>query len=101
MRLGLKWHGHGVLRALGAASGCQAETLRLYALIATMDAPAPPPLLADQSPTWASASRGARGWKLKQLADRLAEMPCLVAKNVAEGWILVIPQWPAMAGVRK
>ena len=73
----------------------------LYALIATMDAAAPLPSLADQSPTWASASRGARGWKLKQLADRLAEMPCLVAKNVAERWILVIPQWPAMAGVRK
>ena len=50
---------------------------------------------------WASASRGARGWELKQLADRLAEMPCLVAKDVAEGWIFVIPQWPAMAGVRK
>jgi hypothetical protein len=81
-----------VLRALGAASGRQAETLRLYALIATMDAAAPLPSLADQSPTWASASRGAGGWKLKQLADRLAEMPCLVAKDVAEGWILVIPQ---------
>jgi hypothetical protein len=43
----------------------------LYALIATMDAAAPLPSLADQSPTWASASRGARGWKLDQLADPL------------------------------
>ena len=59
--------------ALGAASGRQAVTLRLYALIATMDAAAPLPSLADQSPTWASASGLARGWELKQLADRLAE----------------------------
>jgi hypothetical protein len=36
-----------------------------------MDAAAPLPSLADQSPTWASASRGARGWKLDQLADPL------------------------------
>jgi hypothetical protein len=56
--------------ALGAASGRQAVTLLLYA-IATMDAAAPLPSLADQSPTWASASRGARGWKLNQLADPL------------------------------
>ena len=86
---------------MGAASGRQAETLRLYALIATMDAAAPLPSLADQESTWASASSLARSWGLKQLTDRLAEMPCLVAKNVAEGWILVIPQWAAMAGVRK
>jgi DNA polymerase I len=52
----------------------QADTLRLYRLIATMDAAAAPlPSLADQAPTWASASGLARGWKLKQLADRLAE----------------------------
>ena len=52
----------------------QAEMLRLYRLIATMDASAPLPSLADQEPTWASASTLARNWGLNQLADRLAEM---------------------------
>src|ERR1700761_5762121 len=51
----------------------QAEMLRLYRLIATMDAKAPLPLLADQEPTWASASNLARTWRLNQLADRLHE----------------------------
>jgi hypothetical protein len=49
----------------------QAEMLRLYRLIATMDAKAPLPSLADQRPTWASASGLARTWGLNQLADRL------------------------------
>jgi DNA polymerase-1 len=52
----------------------QAEMLRLYRLIATMDAKAPLPLLADQEPTWGSASTFARNWGLNQLADRLGEM---------------------------
>ena len=47
--------------------------LRLYRLIATMDAAAPLPSLADQAPTWGSASNLARSWGLNQLADRLAE----------------------------
>ena len=51
----------------------QAGTLRLYRLIATMDAKAPLPALADQEPTWASASNLARTWGLNQLADRLHE----------------------------
>ena len=51
----------------------QAETLHLYRLIATMDAAAPLLSLADQAPTWASASNLARSWGLKQLGDRLAE----------------------------
>jgi DNA polymerase-1 len=38
----------------------QAEMLRRYRVIATMDASAPLPSLADQKPTWASASRLAR-----------------------------------------
>jgi DNA polymerase I len=50
----------------------QAEMLRLYRLIATMDAKAPLPSLADQEPTWAAASTFARSWGMKQLADRLA-----------------------------
>jgi hypothetical protein len=48
--------------------------LRLYRLIATMDAKAPLPLLADQQPTWGSAVTFARDWGLNQLADRLAGM---------------------------
>jgi DNA polymerase I len=51
----------------------QAKMLRLYRLIATMDAKAPLPSLADQEPTWASASSLARAWGLNQLADRLDE----------------------------
>jgi DNA polymerase-1 len=51
----------------------QTEMLRLYRLIATMDASAPLPTLADQEPTWASASNLARTWGLNQLADRLHE----------------------------
>ena len=53
----------------------QAKMLRLYRLIATMDAKAPvPPSLADQEPRWVSASTLARDWGLNQLADRLHEM---------------------------
>jgi exodeoxyribonuclease-3 len=53
----------------------QAKMLRLYRLIATMDAKAPvPPSLADQEPRWVSASTFARDWGLNQLADRLHEM---------------------------
>jgi DNA polymerase I len=52
----------------------QAETLRLYRLIATMDSSAPLASLADQAPTWASASSLALSWGLKQLADRLDGM---------------------------
>jgi exodeoxyribonuclease-3 len=52
----------------------QAKMLRLYRLIATMDAKAPLPLLADQQPRWASASTFARDWGLNQLAERLDEM---------------------------
>ena len=51
----------------------QAKMLRLYRSIATMDASAPLPSLADQAPTWAVASELARSWGLRQLADRLSE----------------------------
>ena len=49
----------------------QAKMLRLYRLIATMDAKAPLPSLADQEPAWGSASDFARDWGLNQLANRL------------------------------
>jgi DNA polymerase-1 len=51
----------------------EAKMLRLYRLIATMNASAPLPSLVDQAPNWALASSLARSWGLNQLADRLAE----------------------------
>src|ERR1700722_9447592 len=62
----------GVLKA--GLFQTQAKMLRLYRLIATMDAEAPVPSLADQEPTWVSASTFARDWGLNQLADRLQGM---------------------------
>jgi DNA polymerase-1 len=52
----------------------QAEQLRLYRRIATMDRSAPLPALKDQTPTWAEAAALAREWELNRLADRLAEL---------------------------
>jgi exodeoxyribonuclease III len=52
----------------------QAKMLRLYRLIATMNAKAPLPSLADQEPRWNSASAFARDWGLNQLAGRFDEM---------------------------
>ena len=49
----------------------QAEELRLYRAIATMDASAPLPSLGDQTPTWREAAALAREWELNRLADRL------------------------------
>jgi DNA polymerase I len=51
----------------------QAEALRLYRSIATMNASAPIPPLSDQTPTWSKAADLARAWGLNQLADRLAQ----------------------------
>lgn len=52
----------------------QAEELRLFQRIATMDASAPLPSLADQAPTWVKASSLARDWGLTGLANRLAAL---------------------------
>ncbi len=49
----------------------QANDLRLYRRIATMDPAAPLPALDDQAPTWNEAAALARRWELKQLANRL------------------------------
>jgi DNA polymerase-1 len=51
----------------------QADALRLYRKIATMDASAPLPALRDQTPTWAKAAALARDWQLPRLAERLDE----------------------------
>jgi DNA polymerase I len=69
-----------LLRRYGSLEGAlaegrfaaEAEKLRLYRSIATMDASAPLPSLEDQTPTWATAAALARDWELNQLADRLA-----------------------------
>ena len=57
--------------AAGRFAG-QADDLRLYRRVATMDRSAPLPPLDDQRPTWGKAATLAGDWGLKQLADRLA-----------------------------
>ena len=52
----------------------QAEDLKLYRSIATMDKKAPLPKIATQTPTWHKAVALARKWHLNQLAGRLEEM---------------------------
>lgn len=49
----------------------EADALRLYRHVATMDAEAPLPPLDDQEPTWATAAALARAWGLGRLAGRL------------------------------
>jgi DNA polymerase I len=65
---------YGSLEKLLAAGrfAAQAEELRLYRSIATMNRSAPLPSLQNQVPTWAKASALAREWELNPLADRLA-----------------------------
>jgi DNA polymerase I len=52
----------------------QADKLRLFRRIATMDACAPLPALDDQTPSWGKAADLAREWELNRLADRLEEL---------------------------
>jgi DNA polymerase I len=52
----------------------QAESLRLYRSIATMNRKAPLPILRNQKPTWRKAAVLARDWDLKQLASRLDDL---------------------------
>jgi DNA polymerase I len=59
----------------------QADQLRLYKRIATMDAAAPLPSLSDQIPAWKVAAKLAEEWGLNRLADRLLEF----AKSKSEG----------------
>lgn len=54
--------------------GSQAEQLRLYRRIATMDAAAPLPPIKDQTPTWGRAAALARDWELNRLAQRLEDL---------------------------
>jgi DNA polymerase-1 len=52
----------------------EADALRLYRRIATMDASAPLPPLPDAEPTWTRAARLADEWGLGRLAGRLEEL---------------------------
>jgi DNA polymerase-1 len=65
---------YGSLEKLLAAGrfAAQADDLRLYRSIATMDRSAPLLSLKTQVPTWAKASALARQWELNRLAERLA-----------------------------
>lgn len=67
---------YGSLGAVLAAGRfpAQAQMLRLFRSIATMDASAPLPRIDDQQPTWAKASDLAGRWDLNRLSDRLAGM---------------------------
>jgi 5'-3' exonuclease len=69
----------GILRKYGSlekalAAGRftrEADKLRLYRAIATMDKKAPLPPLRNQKPTWMNGAALAREWQLNKLADRL------------------------------
>ena len=66
---------YGTLEAALEAGrfGANAEELRLYHRIASLDASAPIPALDDQTPSWAEASALVRSWGIGQLAGRLEE----------------------------
>jgi DNA polymerase-1 len=67
---------YGSLEAALAAGRfpAQAESLRLYRSIATMNRKAPLPSLRSQKPTWTKAAALARKWELGRLAERLEEL---------------------------
>jgi hypothetical protein len=52
----------------------QADDLRLYLRIATMDRTAPVPPVPDQIPTWDKAAELARQWELKALSERFVRL---------------------------
>jgi DNA polymerase I len=66
-------HQYGSLEEALAAGrfAAEAEALRLYRRVATMDCTAPLPQLDDQTPTWARAAALADTWGLGRLAGRL------------------------------
>jgi len=65
---------YGTLEAMLEAGRfeAQAEELRMFRRMATLDASAPLPPLPDQTPKWAEASSFVRGLGLNALADRVA-----------------------------
>jgi DNA polymerase-1 len=67
---------YGSLEAVLAAGrfASQADDLRLFRAIATMDKKAPLPPLRDQKPTWNEAAALAKQWRLNQLSTRLSAL---------------------------
>ena len=67
---------YGTLEALLKAGSfpAQADDLRLFKRIATMDKTAPIPKLSDQKPNWARAAALMREWQINRLAERLEEL---------------------------
>ncbi len=67
---------YGTLEAMleDGRFGAQAEELRMYRRMATLDASAPLPPLDDQTPLWAEASSFVRELGLNALADRVAAL---------------------------
>lgn len=59
----------------------QAEELRTYRRIATMDASAPLPPVADQTPSWDQAAVLARAWELNRLSERLDALSAAAKKR--------------------
>src|SRR5215472_4057873 len=78
-------HRYGSLDEILAAGRfpTQAEALRLYRSIATMNASTAIPTLKDQNPTWSKAADPARRWGLNHLADRLAQRAARSASRVS------------------
>lgn len=67
---------YGTLEAMldDGRFSAQREELLLYRRIATMDASAPLPSLADQTPNWAEASSLSASWGLGNLAGRFEQL---------------------------
>ncbi|MFN2627471.1 MAG: 5'-3' exonuclease H3TH domain-containing protein, partial [Gaiellaceae bacterium] len=67
---------HGTLEAALDAGrfAAEAEDLRLFRRMATLDSSAPLPGLGSQIPTWAKASAHAKDLGMNQLAERLASL---------------------------
>ena len=61
-------------RSQAGRFAAEAEALRLYRRIATMDAAAPLPPLEDQTPTWGRAAELTGEWGLRRLSERLAAL---------------------------
>ncbi len=59
----------------------QAEQLRVYRRIATMDPTAPLPSLDEFAPSWDTAAALARDWDLSRLAQRLDELAASTQPN--------------------
>jgi DNA polymerase-1 len=74
---------HDTLEALLKAGrfADQAERLRLFRMIATMDRKAPLPSLADQTPMWRKAAALASRWGLNQLTGRLQDLAAEQARG--------------------